>query len=597
MTSSTCTPAATSQFSVAKLFFVSFALLFAAMIPSARADSAPEMVGLTNRVVFEDSVSNALTFTIIDYNTPPATNFTFDVLVTSNFLTTTNIVFGGVMAAPQTNISSWTLYVTPVTNVFGTNQVLVQANSTNDPDAYSLIAFTLAVTNVNDAPSFAFTNGLTSATNTSAEDTTVVLTNVLTLVSGGTNETNQTVAFKVQGIDTNIFGTNVTVSAGSPAATNARTMTLKPLTNAFGTNHVQIVISDVGTSSTNFVTNVWVLAVNNVNDAPAFGTNFKTSYGMLEDTVRTNSFTVTDLDTIALSVNLTFLTTNVSGIITGTNIAIVTNTAVLATNATGTNASVGIDLVITPDANAFGTNTVRVVVDDGSLFKTNTFTLTVTNVNDLPNFSVSPLTNYAQAGLPKTITNLVAIVSGGTNESVLSVTNVVVVSNTATSLFKVQPKIVLTGTNGNLTFTPKTNIGGSAIIVLRAMDNGGTNFGGINASTNITIKIIVTNAVTLSGISDDLQISAGEFKIESVSATPDGSVKLQLSNPSGLEFAIEYSTDLVEWKTLPGSQSSGSTTEVLDTGASDSSVRFYRAVGTAPKPKPMPAEAGKGELK
>ena len=63
------------------------------------------------------------------------------------------------------------------------------------------------------------------------------------------------------------------------------------------------------------------------------------------------------------------------------------------------------------------------------------------------------------------------------------------ISNNNNSLFNIQPAV---SSSGVLTFTPASNINGSATVTLSISDNGGTTNGGDNTSDNKTFIITIT---------------------------------------------------------------------------------------------------------
>ncbi len=163
----------------------------------------------------------------------------------------------------------------------------------------------------------------------------------------------------------------------------------------------------------------------------------------------------------------------------------------------GTLSGVAPNIVYTPAANFFGTDTFAYVANDG---KANsepvTVTITVTPVNDAPSFTLNGTTVLAKknAGLethPGWLQNL----SAGPNEA----QNVsIAISNNNPGLFDEQPAI---SANGTLTFNPRQGRTGSAIVTIKATDNGGTANGGLDQSTQtftIGVDMQVATTITIS---------------------------------------------------------------------------------------------------
>ena len=152
-------------------------------------------------------------------------------------------------------------------------------------------------------------------------------------------------------------------------------------------------------------------------------------------------------------------------------------------------------LTFTPATNANGSATVTVVAHDnggtvnGGVDKTtNTFTITVTPVNDAPSFTKgSDQVVLANAGAQTVPAWATAISAGPANESAQLLN--FLVTNTSNSLFSAQPALA---PNGTLTFTPATNALGTATVTVRLHDDGGTLNGGVDTSAPQTFTITIT---------------------------------------------------------------------------------------------------------
>jgi hypothetical protein len=116
-----------------------------------------------------------------------------------------------------------------------------------------------------------------------------------------------------------------------------------------------------------------------------------------------------------------------------------------------------------------------------------TFTLTVTSVNDVPSFTPgADQSALEDSGLNTVAGWATAMAPGvGANEAgqVLSFN----VSNDNNALFSVQPAI--DATTGDLTYTLAGNMSGSATVTVSLSDNGGTANGGIDTSAPSTFTI------------------------------------------------------------------------------------------------------------
>src|SRR5438128_9204571 len=122
-----------------------------------------------------------------------------------------------------------------------------------------------------------------------------------------------------------------------------------------------------------------------------------------------------------------------------------------------------------------------------ALFRSQTFTITVTAVNDPPSFTkgANQIVNE-DAGAQTVVNWATAISRGPADESGQTVSFTVVNDNNA--LFSTQPAISPTGT---LTYTPAANANGSTTVTVSLKDNGGTANGGVDTSTLQTFSINV----------------------------------------------------------------------------------------------------------
>jgi hypothetical protein len=155
-------------------------------------------------------------------------------------------------------------------------------------------------------------------------------------------------------------------------------------------------------------------------------------------------------------------------------------------------------LSFTPAANAFGTATITVVLeDDGGTANGGddtsdpvSFDITIGAVNDAPSFVPGAnQTVNEDAGAQSVAGWATAISAGPANEAGQTLTFVVNATNPG--LFAVAPAIA---SDGTLTYTPVANASGTATVTVSLTDNGGTANGGDDASDAITFDITV-NAV------------------------------------------------------------------------------------------------------
>lgn len=147
-------------------------------------------------------------------------------------------------------------------------------------------------------------------------------------------------------------------------------------------------------------------------------------------------------------------------------------------------------LTYTPDANYCNT-------PPGTTLDTFTYTLnggapanvsvTVTCVNDAPTFTKGPDQNVGVNTGPHTVPGWAAAVSAGPADESAQVVDFIV-SNGSNALFSTQPAI---SAAGDLTFAAAPGASGSAIVTVKAHDDGGAANGGVDTSAPQTFVIKV----------------------------------------------------------------------------------------------------------
>jgi hypothetical protein len=260
-----------------------------------------------------------------------------------------------------------------------------------------------------------------------------------------------------------------------------RTLTIIPVADAFGATHITVTVSDANGES---MTDTFLLTVNAVNDAPSFTKG-------ADQTVLEDSSTQT---VASWATSISVGPTNESGqtvtfLVTNNNNALFSSQPAVSSNGT---------LTYTPAANANGSATVTVTAKDNGgtanggndTSASQTFTITVTAVNDPPSFSKGPNQIVNEDAGAQTVTNWATSISAGpADESSQTVT--FTVTNNNNGLFSSQPAVSSTGT---LAYTTAVNANGSATVTVTAKDNGGTANGGNDTSASQTFTITV-NAV------------------------------------------------------------------------------------------------------
>lgn len=389
----------------------------------------------------------------------------------------------GLFAVQPTITATGTLTYTPAANANGQATVTVQlrddggtANGGQDTSAAQ--AFTITVSAVNDAPSFALL-GTNHSVPEDAEAQSV--TGWATAMSAGPpDEVAQAITFVVSNDTPGLFAVQPTIAPTG-------TLTYTPAANTNGQATVTVQLRDDGdtanggqdTSSTQTFT-ITVVAVNN---PPSFTPG--PDQTVLEDAgAQSVTGWATDIspgppDEAAQTG--TFLVSN-------DNNALFAVPPAIAPNGT---------LTYTPAANANGQASVTVQLRDngGTAFggqdtsPAETFTITMTAVNDAPSFTRGPSQVVLEDAGPQTEAGwATAISQGPPNEAGQTVTFVVSHDNAA--LFAAQPAVAADGT---LTYTPAANTTGQATVTVRLQDNGGTANGGQDTSATQTFTISVVS--------------------------------------------------------------------------------------------------------
>ena len=143
---------------------------------------------------------------------------------------------------------------------------------------------------------------------------------------------------------------------------------------------------------------------------------------------------------------------------------------------------------------------ITFVVSDGSnTSAVATATVTVTSVNDQPNFTASnPPAVNEDAGL-QTVNGWATFDPGAPDESGQTVLAYLVSNVSNAALFTTPPTV---DTSGNLSYTPAPNAFGTSTFEVRVQDNGGTANGGVDTSAPQTFTI------TVNGINDQPSFTA-----------------------------------------------------------------------------------------
>ncbi|QDU31949.1 Hemolysin, plasmid [Anatilimnocola aggregata] len=376
--------------------------------------------------------------------------------------------------------TSGSLSFIPTANQSGTSTIIVTLRDAGHDgvldtadDGLKSTSFLVTVNPVNDAPSFTI-----GADRTVLEDSgSQSFSNWATSISSGPNETDD-LTFNIR------TNSRPDLFAAGPTISNSGTLAFTPAANAYGTATITVDLSDNGGTANSGVntsnTQSFTITITSVNDAPSFAVGANPT--VLED---------------AGPQTLTGWATAVSpGPNEGDVIAfvIIGNTRTDLFSAQPTIAANG-TLTFTPAANAHGSATISVKLTDlggttdGGVNESavQTFVIQVTSVNDAPSFAKGADQTIDEDAGAQSITNWATSISPGNGEA--GTVAFIIDSNSNPALFAVQPSINATGT---LSYAPAAQAHGSATIVIRLVDDGGTASGGSDTSATQAFIITVT---------------------------------------------------------------------------------------------------------
>ncbi len=387
--------------------------------------------------------------------------------------------------------------------------------------------------------------------------------------SGATNE-SQTLTVTASSSNTGLIP-NPTVTYTSPNA--AGLLAFTPVANANGSAIVTVTVNDGGPSN-NIVTRTFTVTVNAVNDAP----------------------TIASVSNVTLSEDASAQTVSLSGINSGaanesqtlTIIASSSNTGLIPNpTVTYTSPNAAGSLAFTPVANANGSATITVTVNDGSASNnvvTSTFTITVNTVNDAP--TLNTLANITVNEGSSQSVSLAGISTGATNESQ---TLTITASSSNPSLIP-NPTVSYTspGTTGSLNVSALAGVSGSATITVTVNDGGTANntitrtfTATVNRLPVISAIASVTNLVNTSVAPISFTISDTETAAGSLTLTASSSNTSLVQN-SGIVLGGSGGNRTVTLSPIANATGTADISIIVNDGSSTSTRTFTLIV--VPKP-------------
>lgn len=383
-------------------------------------------------------------------------------------------------AGPAVDPLTGNLTYTPAPNMNGTAYITLNLTDDQPVNNTSVTkSFTIYVAPVNDPPTFTAGDPVTSAEDAGAQS----FANWIKAYSVGPDDeaATQTISYIVTNDNNALFSVQ-------PAVSSSGTLTYTSAPNAFGTATMTIRAKDSGGGADTSEPQTVLITVTPVNDAPSFVKGNNLTY--LEDAPAASlpnwatSILPGPANESAQTVEFVVSTNNSSLFSAGPAISpIGTLTFTLAPNANGT-AIVSAYLV---------DNGGTANAGDVDTSPTQTFTISVTPVNDPPTFGVAGNQTVAEDSPAQTVTDFITNPSTGPADEAEQ-TYTFQVTNDKNHLFSVQPAIA---PNGTLTYTPAKDANGTATVTVYMKDNGGTANGGKDTSLQAQ-----TFTITLTPVND-----------------------------------------------------------------------------------------------
>jgi hypothetical protein len=422
----------------------------------------PSISSLPALTINEDNATGPLSFTIGDVETVVGS-----LTVTATSSNPALVPNGNI--APGGSGADRTVTITPLANQFGNTTITLTVN--DGSGGSNSTAFVLTVAPVNDAPT------LDAISNRTVAEDAPLQSVGLTGISAGPSE-SQTL--------------NITATSSQPSIvpnpsvlfTNSTgVLTFTPMPDAAGTATITVTVND-GAGSNATIVRTFTITITPANDAPTISAIGAQT--MLEDTVLTVPFTISDPETAGPSLTLTATSTN----------TVVMPVANIFLSGAGANRTV----TFVPPPNLFGTSQVTIAVSDGVATNSTTFSLAVVAVNDPPTLNV--LTNVSLATSPGVVTlPLQGINTGATNETADSLT--LSTTNSQAGFWTTVPFVTYSGgTTGLLTYRPANGQTGTVTIAVIANDGRGSN--------NITARLFTLNVRPAANVQPTLSTIAAQ---------------------------------------------------------------------------------------
>ena len=508
-------------------------------------NDTPSFTVGANQAVNEDSGPQTVN-SFITVSSPGGGSDESGQTLTYNVSNSNNGLF---LAGGQPSISSTgVLTYTPALNANGVATITVSVSDNGSPVATSATqTFTITVNAVNDTPSF--TVGANQTVNEDAGPQTVNSFITVSSPGGGSDESGQTLTYNVSNSNNGLF-----TGGGQPSISSTGVLTYTPALNANGVATITVSVSDNGSPVATSTTQTFTITVNAVNDTPSFTVGANQTVNEDAGLQTVNSFITVSSPGGGSDETGQALAYNVSN----------NNNVLFLPGGQPSISSTGV-LTYTPAANANGVATITVSVSDNgspvATSATQTFTITVNSVNDAPSFTVGANQSVAFNSPAQTVNSFITTFSTGpSNESGQTVTYTV--TNDFAGLFAVGGEPAISST-GVLTYTPRANTSGTAVVSVRIVDSGGVLNGGVDTSAIQTFTITVNSAVNTAPVNT--------FPLGPVAGFED--TNLPLTGPNLLSVADDsaavttvVSVPNTTFGTFTGNEGGGTVTMVFSNG-------------------------------
>ncbi|MCB9893539.1 MAG: tandem-95 repeat protein [Planctomycetes bacterium] len=436
-------------------------------------------------------------------------------------------------ALPTVNLAGQLSY-TPAANAFGTSTFDLTVTDNGAPGATSVVqTITITVNPVNDAPTV--TGGSNPTVNEDAGPQSIA--NFVGMSAGQPNEAGQAaLGYTI---------VNLTPAGGlafttAPTINAAGALSFQTAPDSNGSATFQVTVQDNGGTAnggvdTSAPSAVFTLTVSPVNDAPSFTVS------------AANTIVTVPEDAGAVSIigwinSFTAGPANESGqAVLDYNISAISNAALFSTQPDVTN---GGDLTFTTAADAHGTSTFKVSVTDNAggtdTSATQTFTITITSVNDAP--TLTSVANFAGGTEDTQYVITFAALQTAANEADVDGDAVTFrIQNILSGTLTMNGNPVVAGTTifsgGQLEWTPATNANGAALNAFSILAWDGL-LDSSNPAVNVTVDVSPANDDPVLAVNAGATVSEG-----GTVGIPNTS--LQVTDPEQAPGAIQYVLDSV----------------------------------------------------